>query len=62
MRVEVRARRIQIDPFAYHSAQRLRLAVERRQHERELLFMLACCADEAIDVIPPVQTERSSQR
>ena len=44
--VKIRARRIDVDAGAYQSAQCLSLAVQSREHERELLLRRACLPSE----------------
>src|SRR5947209_1231156 len=60
--IEARARRIHIHSGSYHPAQRVCLSIERRQYERELLFILARGGHQAIDIIPLPQTQRRSKR
>ena len=62
VRVEVRARCVQVDAGAYHSTQRVRLAVERRQHEGELPLLIARRRQKAIDVIPAPEAKGRLQR
>src|SRR6266568_7041191 len=62
VRVEVHARCVQVDAGAYHSPQRVRLAIERRQHEGEPPLLIARRRQKAIDVIPTPETKGRRQR